>query len=26
VQALNDLDRGLHLGGKPASRDSLHER
>ena len=26
VQALNDLDRGLHLGGKPAPRDSLHER
>ena len=26
VQALNYLDRGLYLGGKPAPRDSLHER
>lgn len=26
VQALNDLDRGLYLGGNPASRETLHER
>ena len=24
--ALADLDRGLRLGGRPASRDALHER
>ena len=25
-QALHDLEEGLHLGGRPASRDDLHER
>jgi len=24
--ALDDIDRGLDLGGRPAPRDSLHER
>jgi hypothetical protein len=24
--ALRLLDRGFHLGGRPASRDELHER
>ena len=24
--ALADLERGLRLGGRPASRDALHER
>lgn len=26
VEALADLDRGLRLGGRFASRDALHER
>lgn len=25
-QALADLDRGFRLGGRPASREELHER
>ena len=25
-QALQDLGKGHHLGGRPASRDELHER
>jgi hypothetical protein len=25
-EALADLDRGLKLGGRPASRDALHDR
>lgn len=25
-QALAALDRGYHLGGRPADRDALHER
>ncbi|HSF18291.1 MAG TPA: DUF6364 family protein [Vicinamibacteria bacterium] len=25
-RALTRLDRGFHLGGKPLSRESLHER
>lgn len=25
-EALADLDRGLSLGGRPASRDALHDR
>ena len=26
AQALDDLDKGLHLGGRPAGREALHER
>lgn len=26
LNALSDLKKGLHLGGQPASRESLHER
>ncbi len=25
-QALAELERGFHLGGRPAPRDALHER
>jgi hypothetical protein len=25
-EAMADLDRGLRLGGRPASRDTLHDR
>lgn len=26
LNALNDLEKSLHLGGQPASRESLYER